>query len=93
MVELLIPHLCSTIFALHGGAKTFADARRAEVVKWLGALIPEHRLPFYASDEELRELLGDGAVLCRVADTLVPGSVEVCIFCYENFWVMLMCML
>ncbi|XP_071680991.1 kinesin-like protein KIN-14K isoform X2 [Lolium perenne] len=53
-----------------------ADARRAEVIKWLGALIPEHRLPSDSSDEELRELLGDGTVLCRLADTLIPGALE-----------------
>ncbi|KAK1699239.1 hypothetical protein QYE76_015936 [Lolium multiflorum] len=53
-----------------------ADARRAEVIKWLGALIPEYRLPSDSSDEELRELLGDGMALCRLAGTLIPGALE-----------------
>ncbi|KAM0887779.1 hypothetical protein ACQ4PT_028774 [Festuca glaucescens] len=53
-----------------------ADARRAEVIKWLGALIPEYSLPSDSSDEELRELLGDGTALCHIADTLVPGALE-----------------
>ncbi|CAM0954505.1 unnamed protein product [Alopecurus aequalis] len=53
-----------------------ADARRAEVIKWLGALIPEYRLHLDSSDEELRELLGDGTALCRIADTLIPGALE-----------------
>ncbi|KAM0879142.1 hypothetical protein ACQ4PT_034458 [Festuca glaucescens] len=53
-----------------------ADARRVEVIKWLGALIPEYRLPSDSSDEELRELLGDGMALCRLVDTLIPGALE-----------------
>ncbi|XP_047094904.1 kinesin-like protein KIN-14K isoform X2 [Lolium rigidum] len=53
-----------------------ADARRAEVIKWLGALIPEYRLPSDSSDEELRELLGDGTALCHLTDTLIPGALE-----------------
>ncbi|CAN6341345.1 unnamed protein product [Urochloa humidicola] len=48
----------------------------AELVKWLNALLPEFSLPSDASDEELRRLLGDGVVLCRIADTLIPGVLE-----------------
>uniref|UniRef100_A0ACD5TEY3 Uncharacterized protein n=1 Tax=Avena sativa TaxID=4498 RepID=A0ACD5TEY3_AVESA len=53
-----------------------ADARRAEVIKWISALIPEYRLPLDSSDEELQELLGDGTVLCHIADRLIPGALE-----------------
>ncbi|KAG2626296.1 hypothetical protein PVAP13_3KG340200 [Panicum virgatum] len=50
--------------------------RRAELVKWLNALLPEFNLPSDSSDEELRELLSDGVVLCRIANTLIPGVLE-----------------
>jgi kinesin family protein C2/C3 len=40
-------------------------------------LLPELSLPSDASDEELRELLGDGVVLCRIVNTLIPGVLEV----------------
>ncbi|TKW26290.1 hypothetical protein SEVIR_3G178700v4 [Setaria viridis] len=53
-----------------------AANRRAELVRWLNALLPELSLPSDASDEELRELLGDGEVLCRIANTLIPGVLE-----------------
>ncbi|CAL5095875.1 unnamed protein product [Urochloa decumbens] len=53
-----------------------AANRRAELVEWLNALLPEFSWPSDASDEELRELLGDGVVLCRIADTLIPGVLE-----------------
>ncbi|XP_039800202.1 kinesin-like protein KIN-14K [Panicum virgatum] len=53
-----------------------AANRRAELVKWLNALLPEVNLPSDSSDEELRELLGDGVVLCRIANTLIPGVLE-----------------
>ncbi|KAF8715757.1 hypothetical protein HU200_026705 [Digitaria exilis] len=50
--------------------------RRAELVKWLNTLFSEFNLPSDSSDEELRELLGDGVVLCRIANTLIPGVLE-----------------
>ncbi|KQK05332.1 kinesin-like protein KIN-14K [Brachypodium distachyon] len=53
-----------------------ADARRAEVIKWLSALIPEFRLPLDSSDEELRELISDGTALCHIVNTLIPGVLE-----------------
>ncbi|CAN6327561.1 unnamed protein product [Urochloa humidicola] len=53
-----------------------AANRRAELVKWLNALLPEFNLPSDASNEELRGLLGDGVVMCRIADTLIPGVLE-----------------
>ncbi|VAH09431.1 unnamed protein product [Triticum turgidum subsp. durum] len=53
-----------------------ADAGRAEVIKWISALIPEYGLPLDSSDEELRELLSDGTVLCRILNTPIPGVLE-----------------
>ncbi|VAH09428.1 unnamed protein product [Triticum turgidum subsp. durum] len=64
------------ICALHGAAKTCVDAGRAEVIKWISALIPEYGLPLDSSDEELRELLSDGTVLCRILNTPIPGVLE-----------------
>lgn len=70
------------ICALHGAAKTCVDAGRAEVIKWISALIPEYGLPLDSSDEELRELLSDGTVLCRILNTPIPGVLEVCVLCF-----------
>ncbi|XP_062181260.1 kinesin-like protein KIN-14K isoform X2 [Phragmites australis] len=53
-----------------------AANRRAEVVEWLNALLPEFSLPSDSSDEELRELLSDGTVLCHIVSTLIPGVLE-----------------
>ncbi|EMS62353.1 Kinesin-4 [Triticum urartu] len=52
------------------------NAGRAEVIKWISALIPEYGLPLDSSDEELRELLSDGTVLCRILNTPIPGVLE-----------------
>ncbi|AQK87825.1 P-loop nucleoside triphosphate hydrolase superfamily protein with CH (Calponin Homology) domain [Zea mays] len=48
--------------------------RRGQLIEWMNALLPEFSLPPDSSDEELRELLSDGVVLCRVANTLIPGG-------------------
>ncbi|OQU78322.1 hypothetical protein SORBI_3009G202801, partial [Sorghum bicolor] len=50
--------------------------RRAQLIEWMNALLPEFSLPPDSSDEELRELLSDGVVLCRVVNTLIPGVLE-----------------
>lgn len=50
-----------------------AASRRAELIEWLNALLPEFSLPPDSSDEELRKLLSDGAVLCHIVNTLIPG--------------------
>ncbi|TKW16718.1 hypothetical protein SEVIR_5G317600v4 [Setaria viridis] len=53
-----------------------AANRRAEVIDWLGGLLPEFDLPLDSSDEELREYLVDGAALCYLAEKLMPGIQE-----------------
>ncbi|XP_062221024.1 kinesin-like protein KIN-14C isoform X2 [Phragmites australis] len=53
-----------------------AANRRAEVIDWLGGLLPEFGLPLDSSDEELREYLIDGTALCYIADKLMPGVQE-----------------
>uniref|UniRef100_A0A0E0HKP6 OsHP1 n=1 Tax=Oryza nivara TaxID=4536 RepID=A0A0E0HKP6_ORYNI len=50
--------------------------RRAEVIEWLNALLPEYCLPLDSSDDELRELLSDGTVLCHIVNALIPGVLE-----------------
>uniref|UniRef100_A0A453FEX6 Kinesin motor domain-containing protein n=1 Tax=Aegilops tauschii subsp. strangulata TaxID=200361 RepID=A0A453FEX6_AEGTS len=59
-----------------GDIQTFPDDRRAEVIDWLGGLLPEFDLPLDSSDEELREYLIDGTALCYTADKLMPGVLE-----------------
>ena len=46
----------------------------------MNALLPEFSLPPDSTDEELRELLSDGVVLCRVVNTLIPGVLEASLF-------------
>ncbi|XP_006644693.2 kinesin-like protein KIN-14C [Oryza brachyantha] len=53
-----------------------AANRRAEVIDWLGGLLPNFDLPLDSSDEELRDYLIDGAALCYIADKLMPGVLE-----------------
>ncbi|AQK94893.1 kinesin-related protein3 [Zea mays] len=50
--------------------------RRAQLIGWMNALLPEFSLPPDSSSEELRELLSDGVVLCRLVNTLIPGVLE-----------------
>jgi hypothetical protein len=64
------------IFTSHGGCKILVANRRGQLIEWMNALLPEFSLPPDSSDEELRELLSDGVVLCRVANTLIPGVLE-----------------
>ncbi|KAL6609625.1 hypothetical protein ACP70R_039594 [Stipagrostis hirtigluma subsp. patula] len=53
-----------------------AANRRAEVIEWLNGLLPEFSLSPDSSEEELREVLSDGTVLCHIVDTLIPGVLE-----------------
>lgn len=64
------------IFTSHDGCKILVANRRGQLIEWMNALLPEFSLPPDSSDEELRELLSDGVVLCRVANTLIPGVLE-----------------
>lgn len=57
--------------------KTFPANRRAEVIDWLGGLLPVFDLPLDSSDEELREYLIDSTALCYIADRLMPDVLEV----------------
>ncbi|CAJ1937424.1 unnamed protein product [Sphenostylis stenocarpa] len=46
------------------------------LVKWINAVLPNFNLPLDTSEDELRERLRDGYVLCSILDNLVPGSVK-----------------
>lgn len=74
------------------GCKLFLANRRAEVIDWLGGLLPEFDLPLDSSDEELREYLIDGTALCYIAEKLMPGIQEVSSVSLEmlDFWCMLL---
>ncbi|KAK9072396.1 hypothetical protein SSX86_008830 [Deinandra increscens subsp. villosa] len=51
------------------------DAKlRTSVIEWLNATVPNLNLPVNASDEDLRTLLVDGTILCRLINRLRPGS-------------------
>ncbi|CAD6333170.1 unnamed protein product [Miscanthus lutarioriparius] len=63
--------------SVDGGVEGIHEAnRRAQLIEWMNALLPEFSLPPDSTDEELRELLSDGVVLCRVVNTLIPGVLE-----------------
>ena len=74
------------------GYKLFLANRRAEVIDWLGGLLPEFDLPLDSSDEELREFLIDGTALCYIAEKLMPDVQEVSsvISWVLNFWCVLL---
>ncbi|XLR58224.1 hypothetical protein S83_008896 [Arachis hypogaea] len=48
----------------------------ASLVMWMNAVLPNLNLPSETSEEELREWLRDGSLLCSLLDQLVPGSLE-----------------
>ncbi|KAJ0764925.1 putative minus-end-directed kinesin ATPase [Helianthus annuus] len=51
------------------------DAKtRTSVIEWLNSTLPNLNLPVNASDEELRTLLADGIILCRLMNRLRPVS-------------------
>ncbi|PON94501.1 Kinesin-like protein [Trema orientale] len=60
---------------LKGGGASEAKQRRS-LVEWLNSLLPSLYLSVNASDEDLRAILSDGSILCRILDRLRPGSVD-----------------
>lgn len=44
-------------------------------MEWLNNLLPNLSLPLHVSDEELREVLVDGKVLCQLLNKLKPDCV------------------
>ncbi|PNY05869.1 kinesin-4-like protein, partial [Trifolium pratense] len=50
--------------------------RLALLIEWINAVLPNFNLPLETSEEELRDCLSDGSVLCSILDKLVPGSLE-----------------
>lgn len=45
-------------------------------MEWLNDMLPHLSLPLEASEEELRECLSDGTVLCSILNKLSPGLVD-----------------
>ncbi|XP_052179784.1 kinesin-like protein KIN-14K [Diospyros lotus] len=52
--------------------------QRTALIEWLNSILPDLSLPINASGDELRALLSDGTVLCRILNRLRPGSVLEC---------------
>ncbi|XP_022754873.1 kinesin-like protein KIN-14K [Durio zibethinus] len=50
--------------------------QRALLVDWLNTILPNLSLPTKASDEELRASLIDGTVLCKILNSIRPGSLN-----------------
>uniref|UniRef100_A0A2N9FW46 Kinesin motor domain-containing protein n=1 Tax=Fagus sylvatica TaxID=28930 RepID=A0A2N9FW46_FAGSY len=50
--------------------------QQSSLVEWLNDILPHMILPSEASEEELRECLIDGTVLCTVLNKLSPGFLE-----------------
>ncbi|PRQ21339.1 putative calponin domain-containing protein [Rosa chinensis] len=50
--------------------------RLAFLVEWLNSLLPDLGLPETASYEDLRSVLIDGTILCRLLNRLRPCSVD-----------------
>ncbi|KAL1326560.1 kinesin-like protein KIN-14J isoform X1 [Arachis ipaensis] len=55
---------------------TVEGSQLASLVMWMNAVLPNLNLPSETSEEELREWLRDGSLLCSLLDQLVPGSLE-----------------
>lgn len=53
-----------------------AEKQRAALIEWLNSTLSDVNLPVHSSDDELRALLLDGSVLCRILNKLRPGSVS-----------------
>ncbi|KAL8149363.1 hypothetical protein AgCh_006399 [Apium graveolens] len=54
----------------------FAEMQRAALIEWINTTLSNVKLPVHSSDDELRALLLDGSVLCRLLNKLRPGSVS-----------------
>ncbi|XP_074363535.1 kinesin-like protein KIN-14K isoform X2 [Apium graveolens] len=50
--------------------------QRAALIEWINTTLSNVKLPVHSSDDELRALLLDGSVLCRLLNKLRPGSVS-----------------
>ncbi|KVI04354.1 Calponin homology domain-containing protein [Cynara cardunculus var. scolymus] len=67
-----------SFFVVCGGCSLVIDLvftkLRTAVIEWLNSTLPNLNLPVNASDEELRNFLADGTILCRLVNKLRPGS-------------------
>ncbi|XP_047942681.1 kinesin-like protein KIN-14C [Salvia hispanica] len=50
--------------------------QQACLVEWINSVLPDLHFPANASDNELRDILIDGSVLCRIVNKIKPGSIS-----------------
>ncbi|KAG6411149.1 hypothetical protein SASPL_129223 [Salvia splendens] len=50
--------------------------QQACLVEWINSVLPDLHFPANASDDELRDILIDGSVLCRIVNKIKPGSIS-----------------
>ncbi|XP_041996931.1 kinesin-like protein KIN-14K [Salvia splendens] len=50
--------------------------QQACLVEWINSVLPDLHFPANASDNELRDILIDGSVLCRIVNRIKPGSIS-----------------
>uniref|UniRef100_A0A161ZPF1 Kinesin motor domain-containing protein n=1 Tax=Daucus carota subsp. sativus TaxID=79200 RepID=A0A161ZPF1_DAUCS len=58
-----------------GSASPRYEKQREALIEWLNCTLSDVNLPVHSSDDELRAVLLDGSVLCRILNKLRPGSV------------------
>ncbi|XP_020271774.1 kinesin-like protein KIN-14C isoform X2 [Asparagus officinalis] len=57
-------------------AEADAAMKRSQLVEWLNKLFPDFLMPLDASEEELREEMSDGVVLCAILNGKNLASIE-----------------
>ncbi|KAL0773668.1 hypothetical protein Bca101_038819 [Brassica carinata] len=65
------PYGSSSILSFDG-----SESRHQSLVEWLNETLPYLKLPWEASEEELRACLMDGTVFCNLLNQLSPGSMK-----------------
>lgn len=86
LVEDGINHACqrltSKLSNIHIASRRDAEevARRSDVVAWLNNMFDALDLPDEPSEEDLRALLSDGSILCKLMNKLNPGSIPKIIY-------------
>ncbi|CAH8321678.1 unnamed protein product [Eruca vesicaria subsp. sativa] len=67
-----------TSFLSFDGSESMEDSKKGyqSLMEWLNQTLPYLNLPLEASEDELRECLRDGTVLCSLLNQLSPGSLR-----------------
>lgn len=67
------------------------------LVEWLNETLPYLKLPWEASEDELRACLRDGTVLCSLLNQLSPGSMRMVLMNFDDhlghisFFIIVLC--